>query len=111
MTCPSCNKEATGFYRYAFTLQGVSPFKSMQGYLTCQHCGVLLKVKMFKKQLWVFLFAAFIVVLSFAYKFSDYVPKFGFNIMAEVWIAIVTGLFVLFTVGMRKYSHVEKAEK
>jgi ribosomal protein S27E len=110
MTCPSCNKEATTFYRHAFTLQGVSVFRSMQGYLTCQHCGTLLRVVMFKKQLWLFLASAFIIVLLFAFNFRSYIPKYGIDNMATIWVAIVVFLFLLFTIGMRKYSHVEKAE-
>ena len=111
MTCPSCNKEATNFFRHAFTLQGVSVLKSMQGYLTCQHCGTLLRVTIFKKQLWIFFITAVTAMLIFAFNYRTYIPKFGFDNMATIWITIIIALFFIFTIGIRKYSNVEKVEK
>lgn len=110
MICPSCNKQATSFFRHSFTTQGVSMFKSMKGYLTCHHCGVLLKVTMFKIQLWVFLLTAVTILMLFVFNYRSYVPVFGFDNMAAIWISIVVGLFCIFTFGMWKYSHVEKTE-
>jgi hypothetical protein len=110
MICPSCNKEATTFLRQAFTRQDVTYYKSMQGYLKCIECGALLKVTMFKKQLWIFIFTAIIVLLLFTLNYKTYIPKFGFDIMATIWIIIVAAYFCIFTFGIWKYSHAEKVE-
>lgn len=110
MTCPSCNKEATTFWRQSFTRQDVSYYKSMLGYLKCKECGALLKVTMFKKQLWIFFISTVIVVLVFVLNYKAYIPKYGFDSIAVIWIIIVAALSSVFTFGIWKYSTAEKIE-
>jgi len=44
MQCPSCEKPAATFLRYAFSSNGVSYLQSLKGYLRCAHCSTLLKI-------------------------------------------------------------------
>lgn len=110
MTCPSCNKEATTFWRQSFTRQGVTYYKSMLGYFKCKECGALLKVTMFKKQLWIFFTSASIVLLVFVLNYKAYILKYGFDIIAALWIGIVAALVSVFTFGIWKYSCAEKVQ-
>ena len=44
MQCPSCEKPASTFLRYAFSSNGVSYLQSLKGYMRCIHCGTLLRI-------------------------------------------------------------------
>ena len=44
MQCPSCQKTASSFLRYAFSSNGVTYLQSLKGYLRCVHCGALLRI-------------------------------------------------------------------
>jgi hypothetical protein len=110
MICPHCHNRATTLSRFSLTKQGVTFVQSTQGFLKCMQCGSLLKVTMFRRPFWILFTAAMLLVLIYAFNFRASVSRFGFDTMATIWIILVASLFGIFTIGMLKYSHVEKAE-
>lgn len=108
MICPACHQPASSMLRTSFSLQDVSIVRSFEGYLRCQHCGVLLRnirfQSVFRNSLILFL-AAFLLIIAF----SDSVYRSsGINGLALYWIIIVGVTSFLFVYFSWRYSVLEK---
>ncbi len=110
MICPSCKQTATSFLRNAFSSQGVSTFKSMQGYLKCQQCGTLLRVTSYSKHFWFFLVATVIVLVLYTLFYQRLFSIVGFGATALLWIVLILLIFTTYTFGLWKYGRVQKAD-
>ena len=99
MNCPSCNKEATSYLRHAFSLEGVSLVKAMQGYLKCQNCDTLLRVTSYGRQFWYFFTPAVLLAILWAL----------FPRLTIVWIPLLFVVSFSFG-GLWKFAHIEKVD-
>ena len=110
MICPSCKQQATTFIRYAFSLQGVSIFEGMKGYFKCQHCGTLLCIAGYGKHFWTFLVGTIISVAAFATLYPRLMKVVGMGVTAAIWVVIIVGAMLIFSVGIWKYARIEKVD-
>lgn len=110
MTCPLCNQTASSFLRSAFSLQGVSIFKSMQGYFKCQNCATLLRVTSFGKLFWLFFVSTAIVLALFALLAPRLFSTFGAGATYVIWVILVFFIVFVLQFGTWKYGHVEKVD-
>jgi hypothetical protein len=110
MTCPSCNQQATSLLRNAVSLQGVTFFQSVRGFLRCQHCGTLLKITNYGKGFWYFYVPAVVVlaalVLGHQYLFAIVRINPG-----VVWVALVIMISITFTFGLWRHAHVVQVDE
>jgi len=111
MTCPSCNQSASSLLRHAFSLQGVSFIKSVQGHFTCQHCGTHLRVVRFGKQFWLFVIATVVALVLFLFLFSSLFLSVGPSTTVVIWLIVMLLAVFLFNFGMWKYGVVETVKK
>lgn len=110
MTCPSCNQSPSSLLRHAFSLQGVSFIKSLQGYFRCQHCGTHLRVVRFGKQFWFFFLSTVVVLVLFLFLFGPLFASVGPSTTVLIWFIVVLLAVSIFDFGMWKYGTVEKVE-
>ena len=99
MNCPVCDKEASSYKRHAFTLEGVSVVKAMQGYLKCQSCGALLRVTSYGKQFWFFYTPAVVLAVLWAL----------FPGLTIVWIPLLFVISFSFG-GVWKFAQIVKVD-
>lgn len=110
MNCPSCNRTAASFIRYAVSLKGVSITKSMQGYLKCQQCGTLLRVTSFGKQVWVVFIATVVILAMFVVLYRRLFSIVGAGATAAIGIILVLMIVTVFTFALWKFAQVQKAD-
>ena len=110
MDCPSCNKPASALWAYAFSLQGVSVVKNLRGYLKCQHCGALLRVRSYGKQFWYMFIPAAILLIAFAFLFPTLSVKLGTIATATIWMFILILIAAVFGYGLWKFAVLQKVE-
>jgi hypothetical protein len=110
MNCPSCRQQASSLMRSAFSLQGVSIFKSAQGYFKCQHCGTHLRVIGFGRKFWFLLLSAIAVLALFMLLYGHIITILGNRVTAVVWAILVLATPVVLLFGMWKYRHVEEIQ-
>jgi hypothetical protein len=109
MTCPSCHQKPTTFLRNAFSLQGVTVLKNIQGYFKCQHCGTLLRIAYFGKYFWYFYIPTIILLTLLILLYRFIYNIFSIN-PGIVWVALVVAILATFGVGVWKYAEVEKVD-
>ncbi len=111
MICPSCRQPASSMLRTSFSLQNVSIIQSFEGYLRCQHCGILLKNVRFNSVLrnsTILFITALLLVMAF----SDRIFRsFGSAGLAVYWVIIVVSASSTFVYFSWKYSVLVNAEK
>jgi hypothetical protein len=110
MQCPSCNQEATSFWRNAFSLQGVSVFKSAHGYLTCQNCGTLLRVTGYGKRFWFFYIPTVVVLILFILFYRALFEILGID-AGLVWVVLLFLIFTAFIFLIWKKPQLEKVDE
>jgi len=108
MVCPSCNQPANTFFRFAFTREGVSLAEGLKGYLRCQHCGTLLRIARFRKQVWYFAVALALAFLFFGFVLKPLIAVVGVRTTMWCWIGFVLVWVSFFVFGLWKYRVVEK---
>ena len=109
MICPSCNKSASSLVRSAFSFQGVSRSKNIQGYLKCQQCGTLLRVTGYGTRLWLFYVPAILLLGLFGLSYRYFFALFGneWGLFLGVLILVT---FTSLTINMWKSTRVEKVD-
>jgi membrane-associated HD superfamily phosphohydrolase len=110
MKCPACNQSATTFLRNALTLQGVSFSQSVQGYLTCHRCGVLLRVTGFGKQFWFFFIPTVVALFLYVFLYRHLIALIGMDATTVIWIVLVLSIGGIFTLGLWKFARVSVVE-
>jgi hypothetical protein len=110
MICPECGKRASSFRRYTFSKQGVSISQNTRGYLTCQHCGILLRVVRFGKQMWIYFFASVGILAVFTIFFKKLIALIGVGLFSVLWVCLAAAIMFIYTVGLWKYGILEKTE-
>jgi len=110
MNCPSCNQQASSFVRSAFSLQGVSISKSLQGYFSCEHCGTLLRVTSFERKFWFLLLSTIAVMVLFVLLYGRFIIILGNRVTAVVWAILVVTTPFVFLFGMWKYRRIEEIQ-
>ena len=110
MTCPSCNQTASSFLRSAFSLQGVSFSKSIQGYFKCQNCATLLRVTSFGKLFWLFFVSTAIVLALFVLLVPRILSIFGAGATEVIWIILVFFTVFVLQFGTWKFGHAERVD-
>ncbi len=112
MNCPSCNQTASSFLRNAFSLQGVTISKSIQGYFKCQNCGTLLRVVSVGRQSWFFYMSAVIVLGLFLFFSRHLLLAVGVGSGATDLIRLLAvSLIIIFWMWKYGKVEVEKVEK
>jgi len=112
MICPSCNQPADTFFQFVFTREGVSLAQGTRGYLRCQHCGTLLHIARFRKQVWYFLAALAIAFFVFLLVFvKPLIAEIGFRGTMWCWIGFALVWVSFFIFGLWKYRLVEKVDE
>jgi hypothetical protein len=109
MICPSCNQSASSLLRSAFSFQGVSRSKNIQGYFTCQHCGVVLRITGYRVR-FMFFYIPTIVVLGLLG--LSYRSLFGI-LGSEVGLGLGVLVLVIstaFTFSVWKNTLIEKVD-
>ncbi len=101
MICPICHQPASTFLRYSFSRQGVSIAQSMQGYLKCQHCSQLLRIR-YGKMLWIMLVPAFLVLMAFAMSTRSLFLLIGSGLTSLVWMLLVIAVLSVVVFGLWK---------
>ena len=109
MICPSCNQSASSLLRSAFSFQGVSIFKSAQGYFKCQQCGGLLRISGYGKGFWYFYVPTIIVLVLFALLYRDIMQVFGDNV-GIIWVALLLVIFTTFALALWKNAQIKKVD-
>jgi hypothetical protein len=107
MQCPSCHQQASSLSRTVFSLQGVSVIKSAMGYLVCQNCGVLLRVKTYGKRFWFFYIPGIVALLIFVLLFRRIVTVPGLDV-GIAWVTLIVAIMLTFTVGVWKNAELEQ---
>ena len=113
MICASCNQLGNTFFRFAFTREGVTISEGLKGYLRCQHCGTLLRIARFRKQVWYFVAAlaiAFFIFHEIVLK-PLFQAKVGVRTTMVCWIGSVLVWVSFYIFGLWKYRVVEKVEE
>jgi cytochrome bd-type quinol oxidase subunit 2 len=106
MECPSCKSEATTLLRSAVSLQGVSFLKSVKGYFTCQHCGVLLRVTGYAKGFWLSSIPTVTILALFASLYPSVAPQTEKHLMI-MWVVVILLISMVLAVGSWKYARIE----
>jgi hypothetical protein len=109
MQCPSCHQKASSLSRSVFSLQGVSVMKSAMGYLVCQNCGALLRVKTYGKRFWFFYIPGIVALLIFVLLFRRIVASPGID-LGIAWASLIVAIAVTFTVGVWKNAELEQVD-
>jgi len=109
MQCPSCDQPANTFFRFVFTREGVTISEGLKGYLRCQHCGTLLRIARFRKQVWYFVAAlAIAFFIFFGIVLKPLIAEVGVRATMWWWIGFVLVWVSFFVFGLWKYRVVEK---
>ena len=111
MMCPICHQRASSFSRYLFSKQGVSIIQNAKGFLTCQHCGTLLHVVRFGKQMWFYFVSSVVILAFFAVFYKHLIVVTGKGLFTIVWICLASLIMVVYAAGLWHYGIVEKAEE
>jgi hypothetical protein len=107
MPCPTCHQKASSLSRSVFSLQGVSVITSAMGYLVCQNCGTLLRVKTYGKRFWFFYIPGIVGLLIFVLLFRRIVTVPGI-VLGIAWGTLIVAIAVAFTVGVWKNAELEQ---
>ena len=110
MICPSCSKQPSSFRRYSFSKQGVSIVQNAKGFLTCQHCGTLLRVVRFGKQMWYYFASSLVALAVFVIFHKSILALVGTGAFTLGWIGIAACVMFTYSVALWKYGIVEKVE-
>ncbi len=109
MTCPTCGSSASSFQRFSTTLQGVSVAKSMQGYLTCEKCGRLLRVDRFGRTLWMLLIPAVALIIVLTYAFPGLISFTSPPLAMAIWFVVLILVLLFFTFIIWRFARLEAA--
>ena len=112
MICPSCNQPANTFFRFVFTREGVTISEGLKGYLRCQHCGTLLRIARFRKQVWYFVAALAIAFFTFfGIVLKPLIAEVGVRTTMWCWIVFVLVWVSFFIFCLWKYRLIEKVDE
>jgi hypothetical protein len=94
--------------RSAFSLQGVSIFKSMKGHFSCQYCGTHLRVTSFNRKFWFLLLSTIAGLALFVFLYGRIITILGNRVTAIVWIILVLSTPFVLLFGIWKFRRIEE---